>query len=298
MKITNQHELDRIIVDYIVKSAHPPKPERIGVTQLIGPPKIRCLTMKHYDNMEEDVSDRLWAIMGSSIHNELAKYHNVGVAKEFRMEVKAGIFTLVGIADIVDFLQKSIDDWKITSVWSVKFADHDEWEQQLNVYRAMLYMLTGMTMEKLRVHAIMRDWSRRDAQKDESYPQIQFRTIDIPVWPMDTAIAYIKERIELHTKAQQTEVLPDCTPEEMWCKPGKWAVMKKGNQTAYRVKDTKDEAEEVIKAAKKSAKDDKKEAWADSLEIVERPGECSKCKSFCPVKNFCNQAKALGYVDG
>jgi len=287
MKITNMLGLDQSFVDYCTLGIRPLNPERMGVTTLIGPPQIRALKFKHWDEMEEDIADRLWAMFGTGFHEELAKYRRVGVVQEFKMEMKAGPFTLVGVADIIDFVMKYIDDYKVTSVWSVKFGNHPEWDQQLNVYRIMLWKLTGVMVSKLRIHAIMRDWSARDAESDKSYPQVQIRTHECDVWDTDKAIEYMKNCINEHSASTPRP----CTPEEMWAKPSKWAVMKKGNKSACRggVKDTEEQAKKYISDERLTAKDDKAKKEVAKMYIEHRPGECLRCKRYCGVAKFCLQ---------
>jgi hypothetical protein len=63
----------------------------------------------------------------------------------------------------------------------------------------------------------------------------------------------------------------------MWEKPAVWAIKKKGNIRAKSLYDAQDKAEEAIKDLGKE------------YEIEYRPGERTRCMSYCPVSNWCEQ---------
>jgi hypothetical protein len=64
----------------------------------------------------------------------------------------------------------------------------------------------------------------------------------------------------------------------MWERPSKFAVMKKGQKKAVKLCDTEWNAEEYIGDNK-------------GLYIELRPGERTRCKSYCIVQNHCPQYK-------
>ena len=73
----------------------------------------------------------------------------------------------------------------------------------------------------------------------------------------------------------------------MWAKPTVFAVCRPGQAKAVRAKGltTVEKAEEYIRNSK--AKD------KDTFTIDMRPGERTKCKTFCKAAPFCNQYKAF-----
>ena len=71
--------------------------------------------------------------------------------------------------------------------------------------------------------------------------------------------------------------LPPCTPDQMWEKPTSYAIMKEGNKRATSVHTSVLEAQEALTTVKGKA------------EIVTRPGERTRCETFCQVNSFCNQ---------
>lgn len=66
MILTNNFELPEPLV-LAAKADHHKTAGDISVTQLIGPPQIRILKNQHA-NIEQDISELMWAIMGSGIH--------------------------------------------------------------------------------------------------------------------------------------------------------------------------------------------------------------------------------------
>ena len=78
--------------------------------------------------------------------------------------------------------------------------------------------------------------------------------------------------------------LPECTAEERWERPIKYAVKKEGRKSALRVLDSLKDAENYMAEKKLFAK-----------HFVEtRQGESVRCESYCAVQPFCNQYKGGG----
>ena len=96
-----------------------------------------------------------------------------------------------------------------------------------------------------------------------------------------TSEIFVIDCIKSHSNAQMDaemgESLPECTPDQMWEKPTTYAVMKEGNKRATSVHATEEEAQEALKMVKGKAS------------IVIRPGERTRCETFCSVNRFCSQ---------
>ena len=122
MKTSNKYNLPLPLYRAMEMGDYKSEPDRISVTNLINPPLIRYLTDKYWEEIEEDVSDRLWALLGKSIHLVLKGYgekEETGkIEIEKRFEVQYGKWIIVGVADLVDNKVFSIEDYKVTSVWS------------------------------------------------------------------------------------------------------------------------------------------------------------------------------------
>ena len=254
---------------------------RISVTGLIGPPRIRQLKMRYADEMVEDVSEGIWRLLGSAVHGVLERAEIEGTIQERRVSTEILGWKVTGQADLWT-PPGTLDDYKVTSAWSAIRAPKPEWISQLNCY-AHLTRLDGRRVDKLRIVAIFRDWSRSRAIRDSDYPRIAAGVIPIPVWPDEQAAEYMARRVELHQEAGRLYDcdLPICTPEERWDKKTTFAVKKKGRKSALRVLDSQEEAEENM--APRGA----------GHFIEERPGESTRCLGYCPVCDFCDYGKMV-----
>lgn len=76
--ITNKYNLPKTIVDACKLDTHVMAGD-ISVTQLIDGPRIRILKKKH--DYEEDVSEKLYALMGTALHNILERANMPEVRK-------------------------------------------------------------------------------------------------------------------------------------------------------------------------------------------------------------------------
>jgi hypothetical protein len=193
--------------------------------------------------------------------------------------------------------QITIVDYKVTSVWSVIYGK-TEWENQLNCYAYLVNdknAFNKSNVTNLKICAILRDWSRREAERKPDYPQAPIVFVDIPLWDHEKASKYIIDRMALHQEAQ---ILADvhgdlglCSNEEMWKKDDTWAVKKKGQKRALRVLDSEEEA---IKYIDWHNETDKAYTKKTDLEIEFRGGEYTRCGNYCSVADFCNQYKERG----
>lgn len=248
----------------------------ISITGLIAPPRIRVLEKLHKKEIVEDVSDRLNVLLGQLMHLLLERANNTALSeKRFYAELEG-----VKISGQLDAIYDSglVQDYKLVSLYSVKDGVKPEYEQQLNCYAALL-RLNNVTVNKLQLVCVLRDWSKGAAQRDETIPQAQCIILDVKVWPEAKALEFIRERIRIHKAANTT--LPECTAEERWAVPDKWAVMaKKGASRSLKNHDDKEMAE-MHAAQVKGA-------------FVElRKGKNNRCEGYCSVSQWCEQFKKL-----
>jgi CRISPR/Cas system-associated exonuclease Cas4 (RecB family) len=291
MNYTNKYNLPIGIFEAISKDNYDYISNSISVTRLIDSPKIQLLKEFHKDDIETDISEGLWRLLGSSVHYVLGNIDSKNMLKEERLSCEIDGVNIVGRIDSYNGRDKSLHDYKVTSVWSVIYAGINgkkEWENQLNCY-AWLLKMSGFEVDKLYVNAILRDWSKREAQKNSDYPQIPFVIIPINKWDEDKTETYITERLMLHTNTDGIDIDNlDCSPEERWEEPTTYAVYKKnksGNwyKRADRVFKTFDEA---INYCNNSGN-----------KIKIRQGIDKRCSEYCDVKRWCNYAISKGYCD-
>jgi hypothetical protein len=280
MPYTNKFNLPETICNAIMYESKY-EDGKYSVTNLIKPPQIYQLEKRYQNQIERDVSDGLWMLLGSSVHYILEKAKPENALKEERLEVKMGDIRIVGKPDLYT-ANETIEDYKITSVWSFLLGEKPEWTAQLNLY-AYLYEQYGFPVKKAKIHAILRDWSNARLLQDENYPPCPFITSEIKVWNKEEQFNYLDSRIYIHdiSERKSDEELLECLPEEKWSKSTTWAVKKKGNKRASRVFESEQEMGQYINLKGETI----------PLEIEERPGEDVRCERFCYAKPFCQQYK-------
>lgn len=290
MKLTNKHGIPVTFVNVLERPTYSKGRANLSVTQLINSPKIVALTQKFEDEIEQDVADMVWSIFGSAIHTVLEHGKDGNHIVEERLHAEVDGWRISGAIDLQVVNEDgtiSIRDYKTTSAWAV-MNDKVEWEYQLNIYAWLVETVKQVSIKDLGVVAIIRDWSRRDAANREGYPPAPIKEIPINLWDAQERESFIRKRIELHSAAEFAmevgELLPPCTPEEMWEKPTIYAVKKKGAARAKSLHDTEQEAS--ITAV----------SLGPDYEVETRLGERTRCASFCSVNTWCQQWR--DYQDG
>jgi len=242
-------------------------------SMLTDPPRKVHLVRRHYDEIEVDATDRLWSIFGTAVH-ELLEKQDAGGESEVKLVGEFHGFRLQGSSDLLT-PDKIIRDWKVTSVWSVVFdPTMSKYQYQLNAYKR-LFELNSYTVNGMQITAILRDWKKTQVKDD--YPKIPLVTVDIE--PIDSIDDWIADRIDLFEDTANLfdDDLPDCTPEEKWQDPDKWAVMLKGKKRAVKLHLDKAEAE--------------RHAANVGGYVEYRQSEPRRCKHYCDARDFCSQYK-------
>ena len=277
MRLTNRYNLPLPIVRAIENDPRDVGDSEITVTGLVGPPRIAALARQHAANLEEDVSEHLWRLVGSGIHEILARNREHTAIVEKRLFMKVLGWLISGQLDTLRVSDEELSDWKTTSVYHVKNGCPDEWTQQLNLYVELLVANGYPEPKKISTHAILRDWSKREALRDSTYPGVQWATFEVPLWSKVERRAYLESRVQAHQIARVA--LPDCTAEERWERPAKWAVMKPPRDRAVKLFDSHRMAED----------------WrvnqldASKMVVQERKGQAIRCESYCVAAPFCSQ---------
>ena len=286
MKITNHFNLPQPLVDSVNSDEWYEKGDcDISVTQLIGPPQIRLLTEKHNDEIEQDVTDRIFMLFGSAVHNILEKADTTGYINERRFISTVDGMRIGGQVDLIHIEDGILYDYKTTSAWSLIYEVNGkpEWEQQTNCY-AWLAEQEGVEINQIKIVCILKDWSKGQAQKKFDYPKQPVVTLNIPKWDKDKADTYIKSRVQLHKTAEDTKIHPPCSPKERWAKEGKIAVMKTGRKVALKLFN-ENQTQQAYEMAQKNT----------GAYIEHRIGKSVRCQDYCPVAPHCPQwAKLQG----
>ena len=287
MKYTNKHNLPKTLTDVIDKQTYDiskSNPNRISVTTLINPPRVKLLGIRHWKELSEDYSEHLWRIVGSAYHYILAKTKEDNRLVEEKMVEKIGDMEVVCKPDLYDEPTAEVSDWKITSLWHAK--DYNlEWELQLNCYAWALRKL-GFEVKKLVVNALLKDWRNAELRRYDDYPPIPFKQIEVKLWSFEDQDKFVHERVALYLSLKDApdDKLPLCTPEERWQTQTKYAVYNNENKTATRVLDSMEQAQGFIVAENTKTPKNK-------YRIDIREGTDIRCANYCSVCVKCDYWK-------
>jgi hypothetical protein len=269
-KLTNVHGLPEAIVAAVQNDPYTGGGD-ISTTKLIDSPRVRVLGGKHKDEITVDVSERVWALLGQAVHTilERAGLRQEGMVVEERLYADVDGWQVSGQVDSMHLEMQKLSDYKVSTVW--KKNGSDSWTRQLNVLRWLAHK-NGHTINTLEVIGIFRDWRKSEALRDPSYPQSAIQTIHVPVWTLEDAEDYVRERVAIHQAASKGIDI-QCTDEERWMSPSKFALMKDGGKRAVRVANSAEDLGEPL----------------DGYTIIERKGEAKRCSMYCDVAPFCTQ---------
>lgn len=269
---TNKHALPEAIVRAVANDPYSRGDSDFSVTQLLQPPQMARLAGQH--ETPEDVSDRIWALLGQAVHVilERAGQGDAAVLTEKRLFMEVTVdnktYRISGALDHHHLEQGCLTDYKITSVYAR--AGKDEWIAQLNLLRLLL-AANNHAVHRLQNVLIFRDWRPKEAVSKDDYPASQVATLAVPLWPMEKAVSFLHQRIRDHVAATPRP----CTDDERWKQPDKIALMKRGRKTAIKLFEGKATPAEV--------------RLGDGQFWEQRPGGARRCESYCPVAAVCPQ---------
>ena len=265
--ITNKHGLPEALVRAVQNDPYSAGASDISVTKLIDSPQRRQLLMNHVALIEEDVSERIWSLLGQAVHHILERAGTDTMVEE-RLFAEVDGWTLSGQFDRLHLASKTLSDYKVTTTYKAK--GDDNWTRQLNVLRWLAFQ-NGLIVDHLEIVAIFRDFRKSEVDRNPEYPQQAVKVIPVSVWPLDETEAYIRERVRLHQLAQTGMAEVWCSDEERWYTGDKWALVKPGGKRALRVLDEK--PDEV----------------PEGLVLEHRPGIYRRCEQYCEVAKWCSQ---------
>lgn len=276
-RITNRHGLPEALVRAVQNDPYTRGGSDYSTTQLGKPSRIVALEDQHRDEIEEDVSDRIYALLGQLGHSILERAGTANIVEK-RLYAEINGYTISGQLDIVDGTE--IQDWKFTSRYAADGTVKPEYTQQASVNRWLCHK-NGIEISKATYILILRDWSKPMAARRSDYPQSQVVAIDVPMWSLERTEQWIASRVESHEKAKK-ESLPLCTKEERWCNGSKVAVMQKGKKRALKLCESMEEAKSYVAFNS-----------LENIRFEDRPGENTRCLHYCGVSAFCAQFREL-----
>lgn len=275
MIITNESRLPAALVE-VVSRRRRPRLGTFSVSELVGPPQIRALTLRHWAELTEDAASRLRLFTDGLLHHAIASYGQIDgrpVERLRRCECDGGL--IAGSFD-VPRVGDELQEYRSVSTWRVTNGAPRDWVERMNLYAEVLRR-NGVNVTALTVVAMFRDFSASRG-REANYPQAEVQTFGTPLWePADTA-EFLRARLALHTAAE-SGTYTECSSEERWQKPDKFALMKVGRQKAVRVYDDEETARANI--------------TSDQHYVEPRPGLSTRCEFHCRVAAFCPQRAAM-----
>jgi len=282
MKITNKYGLPEALVAAVTRDDYDfdmAQKSDITVTGLLSPPLQRRLWKEHADEIEEDVSERIWMLLGSAIHYILESAEPSAITEKRLFAVVDG-YVVSGKLDRLHLTEKTLQDYKVTSAWSYVNNAVEDWTKQLNMYK-WLADKNGIEVNRLEIVAIFRDWSQSRAQAGGNYPPRNAMAIPVETWPSSVTEEIVKKLLSDHFAEQPRY----CTDEERWASPEQWALMREGRKSAIRLMPS---YKEIFKYAEEKGLVQNGEL-KKGHSIVQRPRKYARCEGYCPVAQWCPQ---------
>lgn len=213
MKITNKLNLPSVLQRAVQKD-YQYQEKRYSITSLLDPERVLMLKRKYNDQIEQDIVDCIFMLFGSFTHYALENItlkENEYVEKKMEHTFDNG-YTLSGVVDHIE--PNLIDDYKTTSVWSVIYRSDDEkWLKQLQMGAYLFYKETGIWINKGRIIAILKDWSKKDITKDK-YPQYPVEVIEFDLGKPEEIEKWILAKFKRLAYLEEEQYYPMCTEKE------------------------------------------------------------------------------------
>ena len=282
MKVMNKLKLPAAFVNAVSTTRHNAAGCFSATTLNKGAKEI-ILSDRHFDEIEVDAADQVWAVWGTAVHALLESQPDNNFHEEyFKVQVSNSYVT--GQVDSYDMENATIYDWKTASVWKVQFADFEDWRRQGMTY-AWLLQQSGLEVKKCRFVALLKDHSKTKAKTDSSYPQspVFIYEFDVTAADLEETAARILAKVQEIESAYKLDddAIEPCSAEERWADGEKWAVMKNGRKTAVKVFDNQLDADAMAGEL------------GNSHYVEHRPAISRKCGDYCKCKEFCNFYKAM-----
>ena len=282
MKVTNKLSLPAAFVNAVSTARHNAAGCFSATTLNKGAKEI-ILSDRHFDEIEVDAADQVWAVWGTAVHALLESQPDNNFHEEsFKVPVSNSFVT--GQVDSYDMENATIFDWKTASVWKVQFADFDDWRRQGMTY-AWLLKQNGLEVKKCRFVALLKDHSKTKAKTDGSYPQspVFIYEFDVTAADLEETAARILAKVQEIESAYKLDdgAIEPCSAEERWADGEKWAVMKNGRKTAIKLFDNGADADAMAGE------------MGNAYYVEHRPAISRKCLDYCNCKEFCSFYHAM-----
>lgn len=277
MKVTNKMNLPKAFVNAVSLERHNSEGHYSATTLNKGAKEI-VLTARHFDDIEVDAADSIWAVWGTAVHALFESVPDDNFHEE-RFCVPVSNSKVTGQVDSYDLENEMIFDWKTASVWKVQMRDFEDWHKQGMTY-AWLLKQSGLNVKRCVFVALLKDHSKSKAAHDSEYPQSPVYTYQFDINPaeLEKHGEWISGKVAEIERAMRLEddAIEPCSKDERWADDDKWAVMKNGRKTAVRVFDNEMDAEACAGEL------------GNSHYVEHRPATSRKCEGYCSVRQWCS----------
>ena len=216
MKLTNRANLPEPFVVAFGIDDYERGDAALTTTEMPLPPRILSYRKKYWDDMVEDVSDRVWAFAGTTKHIVLERIARSNperyIAEQRFSTIMPGGKKVSGKIDLYDKETRIQYDWKETSVWKFILGDLEEWTAQGNINRYLMQQNNINPVQLINV-AWLKDWKKRLARttKRDDYPQCAINVIELPMWSVGETQAV---HLETAGYPRRTSRKPACVQQE------------------------------------------------------------------------------------
>lgn len=297
MLLTNKHKLPQQYVNLVTRWNVKQKRADYSVTHLITPPQLAVLRERHDAEITEDVSDLVWRVFGQIAHKLYEEKNAFDRFNEEPMILDIGGVTVSATPDSYSLeADGTLDDYKVTSVFSILLGLKTEWETQLNCYK-LFFERNGFQVSKMRILGMLRDWQKAKAAVDPAYPPTAFPVIDVPLWADGEAMWYMEERIVNHSAAAELSdadlaTMYPCSGLDKWERAPTHCAMKVGNKRSSYGSQTTPRTEVAVNDWIARQKNPRK------FSVAFRPGARVRCAGYCVAAPFCRQKAAEDAAEG
>ena len=204
MILTNKLDLPQPFVDAATND-HEYTEGRYSVTELLGGTCEAILKRRHADDIEEDVSDLVWAILGTAVHEILrqAEASESQIQENWlsvKLEGLASGYELSGIFDLYDDSTGTVTDYKNAGTIKWQKQDFEDYRMQTLLYCWLLQQI-GFAAWNGEIVMILRDWSKGKAKFDKDYPQFQ-STRPHGARPRGRTLPWFAMNVSIHAPAR------------------------------------------------------------------------------------------------
>lgn len=286
IKITNKHRWPESIVKCITKDRYNDPndlPSDFSATTLIQPVQKVILEKRYKENLKvQDVSDMMWAFLGSLAHEVLEQAWKDEEGSKVEERLYAEILGKIVSGKIDCYANKEIRDYKTCKAYKIIKGNYLDWEIQLNIYQ-YLCEKAKYPVDSLCIYAIIFDWKEHESYKP-GYPSSQIVKIPIRKWTLIEVEDYLQKRVMLFDTAamlddEQLAKQYPCSDHERWADVKDWSIIKHGASRATKVFDNEADAYTHLKRMN------------SDYTVVKRMTPPTRCLKYCLAAPHCQQHK-------